>query len=237
MTDTGPTYEVRLRESLPRVRERIAASLERAGRPPDSTAIVAVTKCHPVEAARAALSAGLRMLGENRVQELESKRATLGTAAEWHLIGHLQRNKVRKALALIDLLHSLDSLRLAHVVAAEAERAGLLVPVLVQVNVSGEATKGGFNADQIIETVGTACDLPTLRVRGLMTMAPWTEDEGILRQTFRRMRELSERCAREIPGFVPGHLSMGMSNDYEIAVEEGSTMVRLGTTLFGERVK
>lgn len=231
-------YEDRLRAALPGVRERIGRALERAGRPQDAVGIIAVTKGHPPEAARAAVAAGLRMLGENRVQELEAKREATGDLdAEWHLIGHLQRNKVRKVLPLIHMLESLDSLRLAEVVAAEAERAGIRLPVLIQVNVSGEATKGGFEPDDIVETVGSICNLPTLHVRGLMTMAPWTDDERMLRQTFRRTRELSERCSREVNGFEGVHLSMGMSNDFEIAVEEGSTMVRLGTTLFGERVK
>jgi pyridoxal phosphate enzyme (YggS family) len=195
-----------------------------------------VTKGHPVEAVRAALAAGLDTLGENRVGELAGKRAAVPDAARWHLIGHLQRNKVRQALPLLDLLHSLDSLRLASEIAREAERAGLVVPVLLQVNASGEGTKGGFEVEAVEEIAGKLTEVPTLRVQGLMTMAPYTDEAQVLRDTFRRTREAFDRCAA-LRGFEGRYLSMGMSNDFEIAVEEGSTMVRLGTTLFGERVQ
>lgn len=228
-------YAARLRASLPRVEERIAGALARAGRA-GPVGIVAVTKGHPPEAAAAALEAGLRRLGENRVQELEAKVATIGREnAEWHLIGHLQRNKVRKALPLFDLIESVDSLRLARELSAEAQRSGREVRALVQVNTSGEATKGGFPGDEALDGVASVAALPHVRVLGLMTMAPLTDDEAVVRRTFARARELFERCAREVPGFHAQHLSMGMSGDFEIAVEEGSTLVRLGTILFGER--
>lgn len=229
-------YLERLKQTLPDVRDRIGRAAEGAGRSADEVTIVAVTKSHPLDAVHAALAMGLHRLGENRVQELEAKRRELGDGAEWHLIGHLQRNKVRQALPLFDLLQSVDSLRLAQVVAAEAERVGRMVPVLVQVNASGEETKGGFEAESITDGVAKILELPTLRVRGLMTMAPYTDEARVLRGTFRRTKEAFDRCAA-LPGFEATVLSMGMSNDFEIAVEEGSTMVRLGTTLFGERVK
>lgn len=227
-------YESRLRDNLPRVEARIAAALERSGRS-GGVGIVAVTKGHPVDAVRAAVGAGLQDCGENRVSELAAKRAELGDLARWHLIGHLQRNKVRQALPLFELLHSLDSLRLAQELSREAERAGVEVRALIQVNASGEGTKGGFEVESGLEAVADVVAVPKLRIEGLMTMAPLTDDETVLRATFRRMRALHEECARSVPGYAPRFLSMGMSNDFEIAIEEGSNLVRLGTILFGER--
>jgi hypothetical protein len=216
------------------VRERIAEAGQRAGRS-DPVELVAVTKGHPPELMRAAVEAGLGQLGENRVAELEAKRPTLDADVEWHLIGHLQRNKARRALPLFDLIHSVDTVRLAEVLSAEGDRAQVNVPILLQVNASGEETKGGFGAAELMDAAGRIVSLPRLRVLGLMTMAPLTEDEGVLRKMFAQTRQLFEMCGARVPGFEARHLSMGMSNDYEIAVEEGSTMVRLGTVLFGER--
>ena len=224
-----------LRENLLQVEGRIRRAAERAGRSPD-VEIVAVTKTHPPSLIEAVLEAGLRRVGENRVQELESKVEAVGRdRAEWHLIGHLQRNKARVAITLFDLIHSIDSLRLARTLSKEAVRAGIEVRGLVQVNTSGEESKYGFAAEEAVEAVAEIVELPGLRIQGLMTMAPFTDDEAVLRRTFGRTRELFEACAREVAGFEALHLSMGMSNDFEIAVEEGSTMVRLGTVLFGER--
>jgi hypothetical protein len=227
-------YEARLRESVPRVEDRIAQAQARSGRT-GPVPLVAVTKGHPAAAAAAAAAVGLRICGENRVRELEEKRAAVEASLEWHLIGHLQRNKVRQALPLFDLIHSVDSLRLAETLSAEAVRAGVEVSALVQVNASGEATKGGFDVRDGEEPVAQVAALPGLRVVGLMTMAPLTGDETVVRSTFRSARALFERCATAVSGFEARHLSMGMSNDFEVAVEEGSTMVRLGTVLFGER--
>ena len=233
-------YEQRLRETLPDVRERVAqAAAKRGG---GGVEVIAVTKGHPLAAIAAAWAAGLRDVGENRVAELEAKRAELAgrdPAADrglrWHLIGHLQRNKVKRALRAFDLVHSVDSERLAQELSAEAERAGLVVRALAQVNVSGEATKGGFEETAGVAALGRVAALPGLRLEGLMTMAPFTADERVLRATFSAARRLLERCVVEVPGFAGRELSMGMTNDYEIAIEEGSTMVRLGTALFGER--
>jgi PLP dependent protein len=229
-------WERRLADTVPRVRERMMKALERAGRTAE-VRIVAVTKGHPPEAALAAIGAGLVDLGENRVQELEMKVAALGrTAAHWHLIGHLQRNKARKAVTLFDRIHAVDSLRLAQTLSAEAVRAGLTVRGLAQVNVSGEEAKGGFEEDEAVDALGRVGGLPGLEIHGLMTMAPWTDDEDVLRRTFRRTRQLLDRCHAEVPGALRGReLSMGMSNDFEMAIEEGATVVRLGTVLFGER--
>lgn len=222
-------------ENADRVQERIEAAAGRAGRSQE-VRLVAVTKGHPIEVVRAAMEAGLRTLGENRVPELEAKRLeVVEDDVEWHLIGHLQRNKARRALALFDLLHSVDTERLAEVLSAEGDRAQVDVPILLQVNASGEATKGGFGAEELMDAAARIVSLPRLRVLGLMTMAPLTDDERVLRRTFAVTRELFERCGAGVAGFEARHLSMGMSNDYEIAVEEGSTMVRLGTVLFGAR--
>lgn len=221
---------------LAEVRERIAAAQSRAGRGGEPVTIVAVTKTHPVAAAQAAIAAGIADLAENRVMDLEAKVGELGDAsARWHLIGHLQRNKVRRALPLFHLIHSVDSLRIAGAISEEAVRADTTVHALVQVNTSGEDAKGGFAAEETVDAVGTIAGLPGIALRGLMTMAPFVEEEAVLRRTFAGARRLQEEVARQVPAFAPEHLSMGMSSDYEIAVEEGSTLVRLGTILFGAR--
>jgi PLP dependent protein len=229
-------WDGRLEGALEEVRDRVARAQERAGRV-DDVRIVAVTKGHPPETARAALRAGLRLLGENRIQELAEKVEAVGReAAEWHMIGHLQRNKARSGIRLFDWIHSVDSLRLATALSKEAVRAGVVVRGLLQVNVSGEETKGGFEDLEVVTALDTIAGLEGLGVHGLMTMAPWTDDEAVLRRTFRRTRELLEACARARPDALRGRdLSMGMTNDFEIAIEEGATIVRLGTVLFGER--
>jgi len=232
-------YDARLRENLPRVEERIRQARHRAGRP-DEVRVVAVTKGHSVAAVRAALAAGLEDLGENRVNELAGKVDDVGRhAARWHLIGHLQRNKVDKAVELFDLIHSIDSLRLAQELSREARQAGINVRGLIQVNASGEETKGGIDAAEnltlALETIHEIVELPNLEIRGLMTMAPFVTDETVLRTAFKRTYRLREACGQRIAGFAGKDVSMGMTNDFEIAVEEGSTIVRLGTILFGER--
>jgi PLP dependent protein len=234
-------FEQRLRDSLPRVREQIEAAAQRAGRNRE-VRIIAVTKGHPVAAVRAAVAAGMRDCGENRVAELESKIEELGRdATTWHLIGHLQRNKVRKAIPLFDVVHSIDSLRLARELSDEATRAQVTVTGLVQVNASGEDAKSGIDIAQDVapglDAVQQICALPGLRIEGVMTMAPLVDDAVILRDTFAQTRQLFDTCARQVDNFHAQHISMGMSNDFEIAVEEGSTMVRLGTILFGERAQ
>jgi PLP dependent protein len=217
------------------VRERIERALARSGRS-DPVTLVAITKTHPVETALAALAAGIGNLGENRVQELEAKARVVGRdAARWHLVGHLQRNKVARALPWFHLLHSLDSVRLAEALSAGAAAAGGTVHALVQVNTSGEESKHGLAATDAVEAVGRMALLPALSLEGVMTMAPFTADERTLRAAFSAARRLGEDLARQVPGFRLVHLSMGMSNDFEVAVEEGSTLVRVGSSLFGER--
>ncbi|HLM66714.1 MAG TPA: YggS family pyridoxal phosphate-dependent enzyme [Longimicrobium sp.] len=223
-----------LRSRVDEVRERIEAARARAGRA-DAVTLVAVTKTHPADVVRAAIAAGVADVGENRVQEMDDKVAEIGRGAvRWHLIGHLQRNKAAPAVALADLVHSLDSLRLAEALSAEAVRAGTEVRALVQVNTSGEASKFGLAADEAVDAVARMAALPGLRLEGMMTMAPFTDDEALIRRTFAGARRLCEEAARQVPG-LGRQLSMGMSNDFEAAVEEGSTLVRVGSTLFGER--
>jgi pyridoxal phosphate enzyme (YggS family) len=217
------------------VRDAIAEAARSAGRDPASVRLVAVSKGHPVEAAEAALDMGLRDLGENRVEELEGKVVRLGRRARWHLIGHLQSRKAARALEAAELIHSVDSLKLAGRLSRAAEElARAQIPVLLQVNVSGEETKGGFSGAGALDALAETAEVPRLRIEGLMTMAPLTDDERVLHATFQGLRELLERLRRVRPDVGP-ELSMGMTNDLRIAVAEGSTMVRIGTALFGDR--
>lgn len=240
---TGSVGLEGIERRLEDVRERVARACERSGRSADGVQIVAVTKGHPDEALRAVARSGLVHVGENRVGEAEGKLERLGRLGLcWHMVGHLQRNKAARAVRIFDELESLDSMRLARKLQAELEAAGREeLPVLVQVNTSGEEAKGGLEAggpdqaSEAVDAIARVCELSRLRVRGLMTMAPLTEDEAWVRRTFAAARSLFERCGREVPGFEPEALSMGMSNDFEIAVEEGSTRLRLGTCLVGER--
>ena len=213
------------------VRERIAAAVEKGGHG-QQVVIVAVTKTHGVEAVRAALDAGVPDVGENRVQEALEKMAVAPAAARWHLIGHLQRNKV-KALERFQLLHALDSRRLAEAVNVAAEGWGRPMEALVQVNVSGERTKGGFTPEELEGEAAWLAGLSSVRVRGVMTMAPFDADEATLRRVFAGARDARDVLRRA--GCAADELSMGMSNDFELAVEEGATCVRLGTVLFGAR--
>ena len=228
---TAQEYAARLERTLPELRERVRRVAEGAGRDPASVRIVAVTKSHPLDAVDAALAAGLHDLGENRVEELEVKRAARPDApATWHLIGHVQSRKARRAAELADLVHSVDSLRLAEKLAQE----GREVAVLAQVNTSGEGSKGGFALEGAVEAIHEVAELPGLRVRGLMTMAPFVADERVLRAAFASLRETGERL-RRVTDRVGRELSMGMTNDLDVAIREGSTMIRIGTALFGER--
>jgi PLP dependent protein len=214
--------------NLERVRERLARAAERAGRRPDDVLLIAVSKTVEVERIRAAVAAGITALGENRVQEAKSKIAELGRPAAWHLIGHLQSNKARDAVELFDLIHSLDRLELARELERRAGARGQVVEALLQVNVGGEASKGGVGPDAVGETLDAIGKLPHVRVRGLMTIPPEVERPEDARPWFRRLRELGERHGLR-------ELSMGMSHDFEVAVEEGATMVRVGTAIFGPR--
>jgi pyridoxal phosphate enzyme (YggS family) len=214
------------------VHDAIAAARERGGRGQTVT-IVAVTKTYGPDAPVAAWAAGVRDVGENRVQEAMEKQAAVDLPLRWHLIGHLQRNKVRQ-LDAFHLVHSMDSARLADALAEEGASRGRPMDVLLQVNVSGEGTKGGYDPADVEREATRLAALPGLRVRGVMTMAPFDADESTLRRVFAGAR----RCGEQVR--AAGHadateLSMGMSGDFEVAVEEGATLVRLGTVLFGAR--
>lgn len=224
------------------VRDRIAAACARAGRDPAEVRLVAVTKTFPVEVVRAGLAVGLTDFGENRVQELDAKAAKEpglieGGRVRWHLIGPLQRNKAKRAVARADVFHALDSERLARELERRAAEAGRILPCYVQVNVSGETTKSGVAPEEAVAFVRTVASFEHLRVEGLMTLAALAEDEEalerVVRPQLRRLRTLRDAAADALGRSL--RLSMGMSGDFEVAVEEGATDVRLGTVLFGAR--
>ncbi len=218
------------------VRDRIARAAERSGRTPADITIVAVTKSHPIERVKEAVAAGLLDIGENRVLEAVEKQELWPDApggVRWHMIGHLQRNKAKHAVGRFALIHSLDSVRLADALEQAAAARNVVQPVLVEVNMAGEAQKSGAPLAEAESIVRHAASLPHLKLEGLMTMAPLTDDVTVLRNTFRGLRELRERLSTAHCPLLT--LSMGMSNDFEIAIEQGATMVRLGTVLFGER--
>ena len=220
-----------LADRVEEVRQRIGAAVARGGHDQPVT-IVAVTKTYGADAVRAAWELGIADVGENRVQEALSKMAEVDVPVRWHLIGHLQRNKA-KAVDKFHLVHSVDSGRLADAVAKVGEDRASVVRCLMQVNISGEQAKGGLSPTEVPAEGERWLGLRGLRVEGVMTMAPLDADEGTLRATFRGAREIRDRLIAL--GHPAKELSMGMSNDYEIAVEEGATMVRLGTVLFGAR--
>jgi pyridoxal phosphate enzyme (YggS family) len=218
---------------LPAVRATIAAAARRRGRAPEGIRIGAVTKTFPPAAVRAALDAGLADVGESYVQEARDKRAQVPDGT-WHLVGPLQRNKARLAVATFDRLHALDDLAVAEAVAEAARQAGRRLPVLVQVNVAGDAAKHGVAVDDAGALCAALLALPALALDGLMTIGPPVDDPEAARPVFRGLRELRDDLARRLGVELP-HLSMGMSDDFAVAVEEGATLVRLGRVLFGAR--
>ena len=226
-----------LGEILGEVRGRIAAACARSGRDPGEVEIVAVTKTHGADVVREAWEAGLGIVGENKVQEAAWKKPESVSGPQWHLIGHLQLNKVRHALGLFDFIHSVDSAKLADRIDSIAGEIGASPRVLLEVNVSGERSKSGMRPEEVRPVLRhIMAECPRITVEGLMTMAPFSEDPEDARPCFRALRELRDDVARELGIGLP-RLSMGMSGDYEVAVEEGATWVRLGTVLFGERPK
>lgn len=221
-------------ENLAAVQQRIWSACERAGRDPSSVELVAVSKNHPPEAVGEAAALGVRVFGENRVQEAKAKIPACSGRLRWHLIGHLQSNKAREAAQLFDMVESVDSLPLAEELDRRAGQAGRRLPVLLQVNIAAEAQKFGFPPEQAISVLGALNGLKQLEIQGLMTIAPWSPEPEKVRPVFRRLRELKEQCERKLGAPLP-HLSMGMSGDFEAAIEEGATLVRIGTALFGPR--
>ncbi|NUK29039.1 YggS family pyridoxal phosphate-dependent enzyme [Parageobacillus sp. VR-IP] len=222
-----------VRDNLAIIRENIEAACQRAGRDPADIRIVAVTKYVSVERAREALEAGITDLGENRDDGLLQKYSVLGDKATWHFIGTLQSRKVKNIIDKVDYIHSLDRMSLAKEI---EKRATKPVKCFVQVNVSGEATKHGLAVDEVIPFIEQLHDFSHIQVVGLMTMAPYTDDEAVLRACFRRLKLLQENVqALQIANVPCTELSMGMSNDYVIAIEEGATFIRLGTALVGKQ--
>jgi pyridoxal phosphate enzyme (YggS family) len=221
-------------QNLALVNRRLADAAQRAGRDPAEVRLVAVSK--KVAAARLsqALAAGQRWFGENYVQEAKGKIAALGPGLSWHLIGSLQTNKAKEAVALFDLIHAVDRLKLAQALESAAARLGKVQAILIQVNLAGEDTKSGAAPEALPELFKAVADLPHLEVAGLMTMPPWFADPEAARPFFRALRELRDRL-RDLIGLPLPELSMGMSGDYEVAVAEGATLVRVGTAIFGAR--
>ncbi len=232
----GPAGTLSISDALGRIQERIDAARQRAGRS-DEVRLIAVTKQVPVERIAEAYRAGLRHFGENRVQEFEDKHPLLVLpSATWHMVGHLQSNKAQKALQLFDCVDSLDSLHLGEKLDKAAGEKGKRLPVLIQVHLGDEPSKHGVEPEKLAVLVEQAAGLPHLAIEGLMTIPPLLEPAEKVRSYFRRLRELAEELDRRtLPGVSMLRLSMGMSHDFEVAIEEGATEVRLGTALFGPR--
>jgi len=225
-----------IRDNLDRVRERIARAAERAGRDPGGITIVAVTKTHGPEVVTEAIEAGIADVGENKVQEFLAKAPAVKLPCRWHLVGHLQTNKVAKVIGRCALIQSVDSLRLAEHLSRSGATAGVTTDILLEVNTSGEETKFGLPPEGTLAMCSLIAGLPNLRIRGLMTVGPLVSDLGLVGAAFAKLRSLKERIdAARIDNVSMEHLSMGMTDDFEIAIAEGSTMVRLGRVLFGER--
>ena len=223
-----------LQENLTRIRSRIDQACERSGRQPDSVRLMAVSKNQSPELVAQAASAGLTLFGENRIQEAKVKIAQSPSQLEWHFIGHLQSNKSRDAVSLFHVVQGVDSLALAEELQKQAIKQARSLPILLEVNVAGESSKFGWNPDRLLAELLQLNALPRLVVQGLMTIAPYAVDPEQVRPIFRRLRELRDRCTDLLGAPLPV-LSMGMSGDLEVAIEEGATLVRVGTALFGER--
>jgi pyridoxal phosphate enzyme (YggS family) len=220
-------------QNLELVKRRITAAALRAGRDPGAVRLVAVSKTMPVERLQEAVAAGQRLFGENYLQEARGKIAALPEAVSWHFIGHLQSNKARGAVELFELIHGVDRLKLARALDAAAASLDKVQDILVQVNLAGEASKSGAAPETAPELLRQISRLSRLKVRGLMTMPPFLPPEAV-RPYFHALRELREHC-RDLTGLPLPELSMGMSGDFEVAVEEGATLVRVGTAIFGSR--
>lgn len=225
-----------LADRLVDIRTRIAAACARANRAVESVQLVAVSKTHPPETVDAAVALGQTLFGENRVQEARAKIPQCSTRATWHMIGHLQSNKVRDAVELFCMIEGVDSLRIAQEISKRAGQADRTLPILLEVNVGGEASKSGFRPDTLLEQLTDIRALPHLRIEGLMTVPPWKPVPEQVRPFFSQARRIRERC-EDLAGEALPQLSMGMSGDFEVAIEEGATIVRVGTALFGERTK
>ena len=225
---------VDIAENLAQIRQKIDAACERSDRTPEEVQLVAVGKKFTAEVIKEAADCGLSLFGENRVQEAKAKIPDCPGHLRWHFIGNLQTNKCKDAVALFDILHAVDSLHLAEELNKRCEQAAKVMPILLEVNVSGEGSKHGFTPEQAIAATQAFIDFPKLELHGLMTMAPFSRQAESARPYFQKLREVKRSCEDKLGAPLP-ELSMGMSGDYEIAIEEGATLIRLGTTLFGPR--
>jgi pyridoxal phosphate enzyme (YggS family) len=225
-----------LAANLDSIQKRIAAACGRAGRAPGGVILLAATKSQPPEMVQAAARLGQIFFAENKVQEARAKIPLCPGKLRWHFIGHLQSNKCRDAVELFEMIQSVDSLSLAQEIAKRAEQAAKTMPILLEVNVAGEASKFGYRPERLLAELKELNALSRLEIQGLMTVPPWSAESEKLRPHFRRLRELKAQCEQILGASLP-HLSMGMSDDFEVAIEEGTTMVRIGTALFGPRPK
>jgi pyridoxal phosphate enzyme (YggS family) len=221
-------------ENLNSIRQRMATACARAGRDETSVKLLAVSKSHPPETIQQAVDCGVLHFGENKIQEAKAKIPLCPGKARWQFIGHLQSNKVRDAVELFEMIQGVDSLALAKEISKRAEQAGKTMPILLEVNVAGEASKFGYKPEALLAELNELNALPRIEIHGLMAIPPFTPVPEKSRPYFQRLRELKIQC-EQILGVPLPHLSMGMSGDFEVAIEEGSTMVRIGTALFGER--
>ena len=221
-------------ENLDRVREQISTAAAKSGRTLEDVELVAISKTHPAESVREAIEAGQILFGESRIQEARAKIPELPSNCRWHFVGHLQKNKIRHALPLFEMFHGIDSLELARDINRIAEEDGAHPNVLLQVNVAGEGSKFGFSPDRLHDDMESLLDLPRLTFTGLMCIPPLAEEPEASRKYFIQLRELRDEVERHCDVKLM-HLSMGMTNDYAVAIEEGATLVRVGTAIFGER--
>jgi PLP dependent protein len=225
-----------LAENLTAIQQRITDACARVNRDPASVMLLAVSKGMPPEMVSEAVDAGQLYFGENKVQEAKAKIPQSPSRARWHMIGHLQSNKCRDAIQFFEMIQSVDSLALAEELNKWADKLGKTMPILLEANVAGEATKFGFKLEAVLEQLEAINALPKLELHGLMTIAPWTPEPEKVRPAFARLRNLKAECEQRLGAPLP-QLSMGMSGDFEVAIEEGATIVRIGTALFGARPK
>ena len=225
-----------LQDNLKEIENRVQAACERAGRSRDEVTLIAVSKTKPIEDLTEIYNAGVRDFGENKVQELTDKIEKMPNDIKWHMIGHLQRNKVKYIIDKVELIHSVDSFRLAEEINIQAKKKGIVVPILVEVNIAEEESKFGVSKEDAMELVKQIATLDGLTVKGLMSIAPYVVDSEENRPYFHKIKDLSVDISNEnIDNVSMDILSMGMSGDFEVAIEEGATMVRVGTGIFGER--
>ena len=233
------TSSVMIKENLKIVLDKIDKAARRAGRSPASIKVMGVTKTKPVEVVKEAIEAGIKLIGENYVQEAIEKKEVIGDmadAVEWHMIGHLQRNKAKKAVSLFDCIQTVDNLRLAETLSKHAQNSGKEISLLIQVNIAKEPQKSGIDPEKVPDLIEQIIPLPSVAIKGLMVIPPYSPDPEQTRVWFKQTRQLRDDLANQYQGkAIFNELSMGMSGDFEVAIEEGATIVRLGTILFGPR--